>query len=62
MRPGFQTESAIGGPSFGPDGIRGVLAAESSPPSKFDGSAAHFMQAMANIVGTTLLTAGSTPS
>jgi PAS domain S-box-containing protein len=53
--PGFRTASAIGAPIFGPEGIRGVLTAESSRPDRFDLSAGHFLQAIANITGVVLL-------
>ncbi len=49
------TASAIGAPIFGPDGIVGVLTAESATPNRFDHGDAHFMQGMANIIGTALL-------
>ena len=55
-RPGTVTASAIGAPIFGPDGIHGVLVAESSLPKHFDDGDAHFIQGMANIIGTALLT------
>jgi PAS domain S-box-containing protein len=55
IRDGVQTTSAIGAPIFGPDGIRGVLTAESSTPDRFDHSADHFMQGIANIIGVVLL-------
>jgi GAF domain-containing protein len=47
--------SAIGAPVFGADGIAGVLLAESSTPDTFGHDDAHFIQAMANIVGTALI-------
>jgi GAF domain-containing protein len=47
--------SAIGAPVFGPNGIVGVLTAESSARNQFDQGDAHFVQAVANIVGTALL-------
>jgi PAS domain S-box-containing protein len=50
------TASAIGAPIFGTDGVVGVLIAESSTPSRFDHGDAHFIQGMANIIGTALLT------
>jgi PAS domain S-box-containing protein len=49
------TASAIGAPIFGPDGIGGVLIAESSTPNRFSLGDAHFVQGMANIIGTALL-------
>jgi PAS domain S-box-containing protein len=49
------TASAIGAPIFGPAGIVGILTAESSTPKCFDRDDAHFIQGMANIVGTALL-------
>lgn len=55
VRPGFQAASAVGAPIFGPAGLSGVLTAESSTASKFDHSAAHFVQGMANIIGIALL-------
>jgi PAS domain S-box-containing protein len=48
--------SAIGAPIFGPEGIVGVLTAESSTPNKFHQRDAHFIQGMANLIGTALLT------
>jgi PAS domain S-box-containing protein len=47
--------SAIGAPIFGPDGIVGVLLAESSAVVGFDQDDAHFIQGMANIIGTALV-------
>jgi len=47
--------SAIGAPIFGPDGISGVLLAESSKPDSFGHDDAHFIQAMANVIGAALL-------
>jgi PAS domain S-box-containing protein len=55
MFPGDRAASVIGAPVFGPDGIIGVLIAESSAPSRFDHGDAHFIQGMANIIGTALL-------
>ncbi|MEY2434085.1 MAG: hypothetical protein QOC92_3810 [Acidimicrobiaceae bacterium] len=49
------TGSAVGAPIFGPHGILGVLIAESSTPNTFDQGGAHFIQSMANILGTALL-------
>jgi PAS domain S-box-containing protein len=49
------TASAIGAPIFGPSGILGVLTAESAVASRFDQGDGHFIQAMANIVGTAIL-------
>jgi PAS domain S-box-containing protein len=49
------TRSAIGAPIFGPAGIVGVITAERSRPNKFDRFDAHFIQGMANILGTALL-------
>jgi GAF domain-containing protein len=54
-RTGELTASAIGAPIFGPDGISGVLIAESPIPNRFDQGDAHFIQGMANLIGTTLL-------
>jgi PAS domain S-box-containing protein len=54
-QPGGPTASFIGAPVFGPEGICGVLIAESSAPNKFDDGDAHFVQGMANIIGTALL-------
>ena len=48
------TASAIGAPIFGPDGIVGVLTAESSAPASFDHGDGHFIQGMANIIGSAL--------
>jgi PAS domain S-box-containing protein len=52
---GDPAASAIGAPIFGPGGIVGVLLAESWTPNMFDQGDAHFIQGMANIVGTALL-------
>jgi PAS domain S-box-containing protein len=49
------TASAIGAPIFGPTGILGVLTAESATPNRFDRDDGHFIQGMANIIGTALL-------
>jgi PAS domain S-box-containing protein len=54
-QPGRATASAIGAPVFGPDGIRGVLIAESFTPNRFDYGDGHFIQGMANIIGMALL-------
>ena len=53
--PGYSSASAVGAPIFGPDGVRGVLAARSALPSRFDASAMHFVQGMANIIGSSRL-------
>ncbi|MEY2438079.1 MAG: hypothetical protein QOF97_2915 [Acidimicrobiaceae bacterium] len=53
---GGATASAIGAPVLGPHGICAVLVAESSTPKRFDDGDAHFIQGMANIIGTALLT------
>jgi PAS domain S-box-containing protein len=53
--PGSSTASAVGAPIFGPDGIRGVLTAGSNTPDNFQASAAHFIQGMANVIGTSRL-------
>ncbi|MEY2581488.1 MAG: hypothetical protein QOE09_1337 [Ilumatobacteraceae bacterium] len=53
--PGASLPSAIGAPVFGPNGIVGVLVAESSTPDRFHHDGAHFIQGMANIIGTALL-------
>ena len=47
--------AAIAAPVFGRTGVRAVLLAETSAPRTFDESASHFMQAMANIVGATVV-------
>jgi PAS domain S-box-containing protein len=47
--------SVIGAPVFGADGIVAVLTAESSRPGRFGHGDAHFLQGMANIIGTALL-------
>jgi PAS domain S-box-containing protein len=52
---GHAMAAAIGAPVFGPAGIVGVLVAKSSMPRHFDNSDAHFLQGMANIIGTALL-------
>lgn len=54
-QPGARTASAIGAPIFGPDGLVGVLVAESSMPSHFGQGDAHFIQGVANIIGTALI-------
>jgi PAS domain S-box-containing protein len=46
--------SAIAAPVFGPSGVSGVLVAANRTPEKFQISAAHFMQNIANVVGTAL--------
>jgi PAS domain S-box-containing protein len=50
--------SAIAAPVFGPSGVSGVLTAGSTKTHKFDRSAVHFMQSIANVVGTALQQAG----
>ncbi|MEY2430968.1 MAG: hypothetical protein QOC92_693 [Acidimicrobiaceae bacterium] len=52
---GDRAASAIGAPIYGPDGIVGVLIAESWTPNRFDQGDAHFIQGVANIIGTALL-------
>jgi len=52
--PGFQPTSSIGAPILSPDGVRGVVIAQSTAPRRFDQSAGHFIQAVANIVGAAL--------
>jgi PAS domain S-box-containing protein len=54
-KPGAEIASAIGAPIFGLDGISGVLLAQSSEPNRFAHGDAHFIQGMANIIGTALL-------
>jgi PAS domain S-box-containing protein len=56
--PGDATVSAIGAPIYGPDGISGVLVAECTSPDRFDAGDSHFIQGMANIIGTALLNRG----
>jgi PAS domain S-box-containing protein len=46
--------SAIAAPVFGPSGVCGVLTADSPTPHKFNKSAVHFMQSIANVVGIAL--------
>jgi PAS domain S-box-containing protein len=46
--------SAIAAPVFGPSGVCGVLTADSTTPHKFNLSAVHFMQSIANAVGIAL--------
>lgn len=46
--------STIGAPIFGSAGIVGVLIAESATPGTFDHGDAHFIQSMANIIGSVL--------
>ncbi|MEY2401796.1 MAG: hypothetical protein QOJ08_1907 [Ilumatobacteraceae bacterium] len=53
--PDSHTASAIGAPIFGPGGVHGVLTAESSTRNRFDHTAHHFIQGMANVIGTALL-------
>ena len=55
MPDGSQAASAIGAPIFGGGGIVGVLAATSATSDKFDEEDTHFVQGMANILGTALL-------
>jgi hypothetical protein len=47
--------SVVGAPVFGPRGIVAVLAVGSFTPCQFDAVDAHFVQAVANIIGTALL-------
>jgi len=53
-RAGFQTASAIGAPIFGPQGPFGIITVESSTPKRFDHSAGHFVQGIANVVAVIL--------
>jgi PAS domain S-box-containing protein len=53
--PGAHPGSAIGAPVWGHAGIVGVLIAESSTPAGFDQEDFHFVQGMANIIGTAIL-------
>jgi PAS domain S-box-containing protein len=46
--------SALAAPVFGPSGVRGVLTAEHTTPHRYDPSAVHFLQSMANVVGIAL--------
>jgi PAS domain S-box-containing protein len=46
--------SAIAAPVFGPSGVSGVLIAATTELRRFDSSAAHFVQSMANVVGSAL--------
>jgi GAF domain-containing protein len=46
--------SAIAAPVFGPSGVCGVLTADSTTPHKFNLSAVHVMQSIANTVGIAL--------
>jgi GAF domain-containing protein len=55
IRPGFRPASAIGAPIFGPNGIAGVLTAESSTLGRFGNSSGPFAQSMATIIGIALL-------
>jgi PAS domain S-box-containing protein len=48
------TSSAIGAPIFVRQGIIGVLVAESARPRSFVGADTHFLQSMANIIGTAM--------
>jgi GAF domain-containing protein len=52
---GARPASAMGAPILGPAGIVGILIAESSKPACFDHDDVHFIQSMANILGTALL-------
>jgi GAF domain-containing protein len=56
LQPDTPAQSAMGAPVFGPDGVRAVLIAESATPSSFHNSDAHFIQNVANIIGSVLLT------
>lgn len=47
--------AAIGAPILGPHGVVGVLIAESATPDHFDHGDVHFIQCMANIIGTAQL-------
>ena len=40
---------------FGPSELIGVVAVESSTANRFDHSAEHFVQGVANVIGTALL-------
>jgi PAS domain S-box-containing protein len=51
---GCPIASAVAAPIFGPDGVVGVLIAESSTPNRFDPNGAHFIQSMAAVIGTAL--------
>jgi PAS domain S-box-containing protein len=55
--PGPPAVSAIGAPIFGPEGINGVLVAESFTADHFSDADAHFVQSLANIIGTALVIA-----
>jgi GAF domain-containing protein len=48
------TVSAIGAPIFGAGQTLGVLIAESTRPDAYDERDAHFVQGMANVIGTAL--------
>jgi PAS domain S-box-containing protein len=54
-KPVIPLASALGAPIFGPDGVCGVLAAGNSKPNTFDRGAVHFIQGMANVLGTARL-------
>jgi len=47
----FAVRSAIGAPVHGRDGIIAVLTAGSTEPGRFDVSASHFVQSVANVMG-----------
>ena len=49
------TASAVGAPIFGPRGIVGVLIAGCTAANRFDDADAHFVQGIANIIGTAIL-------
>jgi len=55
-RQGLRTVSAIGAPILDAGGIRGVLTVESAARLKFDRSATHFVQGIANTIGAVLAT------
>ncbi|HTW09744.1 MAG TPA: PAS domain S-box protein, partial [Acidimicrobiales bacterium] len=46
--------SAIAAPVFGPSGVRAVVIAVSTQPHNFNQSSGHFMQSIANVIGTVL--------
>jgi PAS domain S-box-containing protein len=49
------TSSGVGAPIYGDDGVVGVLTAVSTTPASFDHRDGDFVQAMANVAGSALL-------
>ena len=59
--PNFRAASAISAPIFGPGGAKGVLIAESGITANFGPTAGHFLQGLANTLGSVLSTEVSGP-